>query len=125
MLGALALPLLLILLAITLIGCLLWPVVGLAVAAGTVLGFTALATLIGRSIPNLPRLTPVGQLALGTAAIVLVSNLPYLGPVLASLAPPRGTPSQAAAADVLALLDAQPGSTSPPAAAQSLKAPRL
>jgi hypothetical protein len=70
------------LLALTGVGLLLWPVEGLLVALGTLLGFSALAVLVGRRLPLQKRLTPVGQLALGTALMVAAINIPKLGLVV-------------------------------------------
>lgn len=87
LLGMFTLPLLGILLTVTLVGIVLVFAEALLVAVGTVLGFAALAVLIGRKIP-LPRghkATPVGQLAIGTAAITLVARLPNVGGVLMAI----------------------------------------
>jgi hypothetical protein len=85
LLGLLAIPLLALLLAVTVVGLLLWPVEAVLVVSGSVLGYAALAVLIGRKLPLKRRLTPVGQLALGTLIITLVTNLPGVGGVLAVL----------------------------------------
>lgn len=82
LLGLVAIPLLAVLLAITVIGLILWPVEALAVAVGSVIGYTALAVLIGRKLPNQWKLTGVGQLALGAAVITLVTHIPILGGAL-------------------------------------------
>lgn len=86
LLSVLAIPLLALLLAVTIIGLLLWPVEAVVVVAGSVLGYTALAVLIGRRVPVKHRLTPVGQLAVGTAAITLLTHIPGVGFVLGVLA---------------------------------------
>jgi hypothetical protein len=78
--GWLAVPVLLVLLAVTLVGLLLWPVVGLAVAAAVVMGFTSLSALIGRSLPPaVTRGSWVLQLAVGTAVLLLLTEIPFLG----------------------------------------------
>jgi hypothetical protein len=79
-LGSLALPVLLVLLAITIVGLLLWPVLILAVIAASVLGITALTYYMGRLLPlKDPRVTPVVQLAIGTAIFAVVTAIPILG----------------------------------------------
>jgi hypothetical protein len=80
LLGFVVLPLLLVLLVATVIGIPLVPVAALLVVAAGVLGFTALAWYIGRALPVHPRRgTAVLQLALGTAIVVLVTQIPLLG----------------------------------------------
>jgi hypothetical protein len=121
LLGLVVLPLLLVLLVATVIGIPLVAVAGLLVVAAGVLGFTALACYIGRALPLQPsRGTTVLQLALGTAAVVLVTAIPLLGgmawiaaalltfgavlrsrfgsqaPALPTTIPPPGPPPQAA-----------------------------
>jgi hypothetical protein len=77
--GSLALPVLLVLLAITVVGLLLWPVLILAVIAASVLGITALTYYVGRLLPlKDPRITPVVQLAIGTALYAVVTAIPIL-----------------------------------------------
>ena len=80
LLGTVAMPVLLILLIVTVIGILLVPVQILAMAAAGVLGTTALTFHLGRSLP-LPqhRRTTVLHLALGTAIFVVVTHIPVLG----------------------------------------------
>jgi hypothetical protein len=79
-LGTLAMPLAAILLAVTVIGIPLIAVLVLGILVSVVMGYSALALFIGRALP-LPaaRARTVLQLALGTAAIVLLGTLPVLG----------------------------------------------
>ncbi|HEY6097859.1 MAG TPA: hypothetical protein VIW03_00420, partial [Anaeromyxobacter sp.] len=80
LLGLVVLPLVLVLLVATLIGIPLVPVAALLVVAAGVLGFTALAYHIGRSLPlKLERRTSVLQLAIGTAIVVVLTSIPLLG----------------------------------------------
>lgn len=83
LLGLIAIPLLAGLLFITIIGWLLLPVEALAVAVASVIGYTALAVLLGRKLPLKAKLTNVGQLAVGTAAITLITHIPVLGGAVA------------------------------------------
>jgi hypothetical protein len=80
LLGIMALPILTVLLVATLIGILLLPVAAVLVVAAGILGFTALAFYVGRSLPlRIERGTSVLQLAIGTAIVVLVTSIPFLG----------------------------------------------
>jgi hypothetical protein len=80
LLGLVALPVVVVLLAATIIGIPLVPVAGLLVIAAGVLGFTALAFYVGRALPlHIERGTTVLQLAVGTAIVVLVTSIPLLG----------------------------------------------
>jgi Secretin and TonB N terminus short domain len=80
LLGTLALPVLAVLLVATVIGIPLVAVQVLAVLLAGVLGFTALALLIGRRLPlALDRGAAVIQLAIGTAIVVAVTQIPVLG----------------------------------------------
>lgn len=80
LLGVVVLPLLLVLLVATLIGIPLVPVAALLVVASGALGFTALAWYLGRALPFHPqRATSVLQLAAGTAIVVLITAIPFLG----------------------------------------------
>ena len=80
LLGTVAMPVLTVLLVVTLIGILLVPVQVLAVLAAGVLGFTALSFHIGRSLPiRIQKGTVVLQLAIGTAIVVLITQIPILG----------------------------------------------
>ncbi|WP_243336880.1 STN domain-containing protein [Anaeromyxobacter soli] len=80
LLGLVATPVLALLLVVTIIGIPLVAVLALLVLAAGVLGFTSLAIHVGRSIP-LPqqRSAWVLQLAIGTAIVVLVTAVPFLG----------------------------------------------
>jgi hypothetical protein len=80
LLGIAATPVLVLLLAVTVIGIPLVAVVALLVLAAGVLGFTALAFHLGRSLPlRLQRSAWVLQLAIGTAIVVLVTQIPIVG----------------------------------------------
>jgi len=80
LLGVVVTPLVILLLVATIIGIPLVAVAGLLVVAAGVLGFTALAWYIGRALPfQLQRGTNVLQLAVGTAIVVLVTAIPFLG----------------------------------------------
>jgi hypothetical protein len=80
LLGVVVLPILIVLLVATLIGIPLVPVAALMVVAAGVLGFSALAFYIGRTLPlRTQRATSVLQLAIGTAIVVLVTAVPILG----------------------------------------------
>lgn len=80
LLGVVALPFLLLLLVATVIGIPLVPVAALLVVAAGVLGFTALASYVGRALPlRIEKGTGVLQLAIGTAILVLVTSIPLLG----------------------------------------------
>ncbi len=123
LLGFVLAPILVILLAVTIIGIPLVPVAALLVIAGVILGFTALAMYLGRRLPpSVSRNTQVLQLALGTAIVVVVTSIPILGwmawmagallifgavirtrfgsqlPVLATTLPPAAPPSPPPAA---------------------------
>jgi len=86
LLGTVGLPMLALLLTITVVGMVLLPVEGLLVTVGSLLGFSALALLIGRKLPIRRRLTPVGQLAVGTALMTVAINIPRVGGVVLVLA---------------------------------------
>jgi hypothetical protein len=80
LLGLVALPILLVLLAATVIAIPLLPVAVLLVVAAGILGFAALSFYIGRALPlRIERGTSVLQLAIGTAFVVLVTSIPLLG----------------------------------------------
>ena len=79
-LGTLAMPVLTVLLVVTVIGILLVPVQFIAILVAAILGYTALALLIGRALPiRTERATGVVQLAVGTAIVVAVSEIPIVG----------------------------------------------
>jgi hypothetical protein len=80
LLGVVVAPLVVILLVATIIGIPLVAVAGLLLVAAGVLGFSALAFHIGRALPfRFERGTNVLQLAIGTAIVVLVTAIPFLG----------------------------------------------
>ena len=80
LLAIVVLPILTVLLVATVIGIPLVPVLAIVVLAAGVLGFTALAFYIGRSLPlKIERGTNVLQLAIGTAIVVLITAIPLLG----------------------------------------------
>jgi hypothetical protein len=80
LLGIVATPVLVLLLVVTIIGIPLVAVVALLVLAAGVLGFTALAFHVGRSLPlRVQRSAWVLQLAIGTAIVVLVTQIPIVG----------------------------------------------
>ncbi len=79
-LGTIAIPLAAILLAVTVIGIPLIAVLVLGVLVAVVMGYSALALFIGRALP-LPakHARTVLQLALGTAVILILGEIPVLG----------------------------------------------
>ena len=80
LLGTVAMPILTVLLVVTIVGILLVPVQLIAILVAGVLGYTALALLIGRAIPLGERKADsVIQLAIGTGIVVLISEIPFLG----------------------------------------------
>jgi hypothetical protein len=80
LLGTVAMPVLTVLLAVTVVGLLLIPVQAIAILVAAILGYTALALLIGRALPFRPeRGTAVVQLAIGTALVVAISEIPFVG----------------------------------------------
>lgn len=79
-LGTVAMPVLTVLLTVTIVGILLIPVQAIAILVAAILGYTALALLIGRALPFRPeRGTAVVQLAIGTALVVAISEIPFVG----------------------------------------------
>ncbi|HET9552126.1 MAG TPA: STN domain-containing protein, partial [Anaeromyxobacteraceae bacterium] len=79
-LGLLAQPFLLVLLVVTVLGIPLVAVQALGVAVAGVMGFTALAWLVGRSLPpEVGRGLMAVQLAAGTAIVVALTSIPFLG----------------------------------------------
>jgi hypothetical protein len=79
-LGTVAMPVLTVLLVVTIVGILLVPVQLIAILVAAVLGYTALALLIGRAIPLGERKADsVIQLAIGTGIVVLISEIPFVG----------------------------------------------
>ena len=80
LLGIAATPVLVLLLVVTVIGIPLVAVVALLMLAAGVLGFTALSFHVGRSLPlRVERSAWVLQLAIGTAIVVLVTQIPIVG----------------------------------------------
>jgi hypothetical protein len=80
LLGIAATPVLVLLLVVTIIGIPLVAVVALLVLAAGVLGFTALSFHVGRSLPlRVQQSAWVLQLAIGTAIVVLVTQIPIVG----------------------------------------------
>lgn len=80
LLGLVLAPILVVLLAVTIIGIPLVPVAALLVVAAAVFGFTALAMYVGRRLPlTVSRNAQMLQLALGTAIVVAVTSIPFLG----------------------------------------------
>lgn len=78
-LGTLALPVLALLLVVTIVGIPLVAVLVLAVVAATILGFTALAQMLGDRLPLGTRGGQVLRLAAGTALLVVATKIPLLG----------------------------------------------
>jgi putative flippase GtrA len=80
LLGTVAMPVLTVLLVVTVVGILLIPVQAIAILVAAILGYTALALLVGRALPFRPeRGTAVVQLAIGTALVVAISEIPFVG----------------------------------------------
>ncbi len=79
-LGMLALPVIALLLVVTIVGIPLVAVLLLGTLVAGVMGFTALAMHFGRALPLRPqRGAAVVHLALGTAVLVAVGQIPLLG----------------------------------------------
>ena len=80
LLGSVAMPVLTVLLAVTIIGIPLIAVQFLGVMVAGILGIAALGLLVGRRLPlKLERGQAVAQLAIGTALLVAVGKIPVLG----------------------------------------------
>jgi hypothetical protein len=80
LLGTIAMPVLTVLLVVTIVGILLVPVQLIAILLAAILGYTALALLIGRAIPlEGKKGDAIIQLAIGTGIVVLVSEIPVVG----------------------------------------------
>jgi hypothetical protein len=78
--GSVAMPILALLLAVTIIGILLIPVQRVLIMAGGVLGVTALTYHLGRVLPfPPPRRSMVLELAAGTLVFAVVAEVPILG----------------------------------------------
>jgi hypothetical protein len=85
-LGSIALALISVLLAITLVGILVIPVLWIAIIAGLCMGYTALANEIGLKLPLLRgKKTQATVLALGTIFLLLVNRIPVAGPTFVGL----------------------------------------
>lgn len=81
--GTLTQPILLVLLVVTIVGIPLVAVQILALLVAGLLGFSALAMLVGRRIPfRVERGQAVLHLAIGTALVVVLVNLPVVGPLV-------------------------------------------
>ena len=78
-LGTLAVPVLALLLIVTIVGIPLVAVLVLALVAGGILGFTALAQMLGDRLPLGPRGGQVLRLAVGTALLIVATKVPILG----------------------------------------------
>ncbi len=80
LLGLAVAPIVIVLLVATIIGIPLVPVAAIMLLAAGVLGFTSLASYIGRALPlKVQRNAQVLQLAIGTAMIVVVTQIPVVG----------------------------------------------
>jgi Secretin and TonB N terminus short domain len=80
LLGTLAIPVAAVLLAITVVGIPLIAVLVLAVVVAGVMGYAALALFVGRALPlRVDRGTAILQLAIGTAILVAIGEIPVLG----------------------------------------------
>jgi hypothetical protein len=80
MLGTIALPVVILLLVVTIVGIPFIAVIALGVAVAVVMGYTALALYFGRALPfRFVRGAPIVQLAIGTAILVAVGQIPVLG----------------------------------------------
>jgi Secretin and TonB N terminus short domain len=79
-LATIALPLVVLLLIVTVVGIPFVAVVVLGLAAAAVMGYTALALYLGRALPfRFERGAPILHLAIGTAALVILGQIPVLG----------------------------------------------
>jgi hypothetical protein len=80
MLGTIALPVVILLLVVTIVGIPFIAVIALGVAVAVVMGYTALALYFGRALPfRVVRGAPIVQLAVGTAMLVAVGQIPVFG----------------------------------------------
>ena len=80
LLGTVAMPVLTVLLAVTIIGIPLIAVQVLGVMVAGILGVASLGLLVGRRLPlKLERAQGVAQLAIGTAILVVLGKVPVLG----------------------------------------------
>ena len=79
-LATIALPLVVLLLVVTVVGIPFVAVLALGLAAAAVMGYTALALYLGRALPfRFERGAPILHLALGTAVLVVLGQIPVLG----------------------------------------------
>lgn len=82
-LGSVGIVLLAVLLVVTIIGIILVPPLGVVVTAAIIMGYAALAMIIGRHLPVPVRPSNAAYAALGAFVIVVVANLiPVLGPLV-------------------------------------------
>ena len=80
LLGTVALPVIALLLVVTIVGIPLVAVQAVVVLVAAVLGYSALALFLGRAAPlRAGKAAAVRQLALGTALVVAVSEIPVVG----------------------------------------------
>jgi len=80
LLGTLAMPVLTVLLVVTIVGIPLVAVQVIAILLAGIVGYTALALFIGRALPiQAHKAASALQLAVGTAILVAVSEIPVLG----------------------------------------------
>jgi hypothetical protein len=80
LLGTMAMPVLGALLVVTVVGIPLVAVEVVAILLAAVLGYSALALLVGRAAPmRSQKAAAVRQLAIGTAVVVAVSEIPVVG----------------------------------------------
>ena len=80
LLGTLAMPVLTVLLVVTVVGIPLIAVQVVAILVAAIVGYSALALYVGRAFP-VASAKAVLQLALGTALVVVVSEVPVVGPM--------------------------------------------
>jgi hypothetical protein len=82
LLGTLAMPVLTVLLVVTIVGIPLVAVQVIAILVAAVVGYTALALLVGRAIPWQPaRAAAIAPLAIGVVLVVALSEIPVVGPL--------------------------------------------
>ncbi len=79
-LGTIAMPVVILLLVVTIVGIPFIAVIALGVAVAVVMGYTALALHFGRALPfRFVRGAPIVQLAIGTAILVAIGQIPVFG----------------------------------------------
>ncbi len=82
LLGTLAMPVLTVLLVVTIVDIPLVAVQVIAILVAAVVGYTALALLVGRAIPWQPaRAAAIAPLAIGVVLVVALSEIPVVGPL--------------------------------------------